>query len=527
MTPLIPKIIHQTWRDHDLPEPRHWPESWKKLNPEWEYRLWTDADLLDLVRTYYPELEELYLSYPRPVQRADMGRYLILHHCGGIYADLDTECLIPLDPLAADSRVVLAEEPIEHRYNGIPLGMDRLFFNGVMASPQGHPFWGHVIATLVRCRHARDHVLESTGPFAFTGAVESFDRPETLALHSCHIFTAMTAKGGESAGRPHGPHGDTRFCTHYWRGSWFPKGRHRRHRLKRAIARARYRLTRGAFLDRDEAARNIDVSLLHRPVTATDRNVAVLIPVRDGEPFLDRCMELLHQLDYPRDRLKIVFCEGDSKDRSAERLREIATGTCGFRDIVLTEHRTGAPLDRARRSIPKLQHERRANLARVRNHLIDHGLDATDDWALWLDVDVCDYAPDTLNRLLAERHKVVTPDCVRDWGGPSYDLNAFHDSAERRDHRYYRHVHRGLYMPPASHDRRRHLHDLRFLDRVPLSSVGGTMLLVHAAVHRAGLRFPELPYDDLLETEGFGRMCRDFGVMPLGLPNLQIRHVKS
>ena len=53
------------------------------------------------------------------------------------------------------------------------------------------------------------------------------------------------------------------------------------------------------------------------------------------------------------------------------------------------------------------------------------------------------------------------------------------------------------------------------------------MLLVWAEVHRAGIRFPELPYDDLLETEGFGRLCHDCGVTPIGLPNTAILHVKS
>lgn len=52
------------------------------------------------------------------------------------------------------------------------------------------------------------------------------------------------------------------------------------------------------------------------------------------------------------------------------------------------------------------------------------------------------------------------------------------------------------------------------------------MILVHAPVHRAGQNFPEIQYDDLLETEGFGKMTHDFGVTPQGLPNLEIRHAK-
>jgi hypothetical protein len=66
---------------------------------------------------------------------------------------------------------------------------------------------------------------------------------------------------------------------------------------------------------------------------------------------------------------------------------------------------------------------------------------------------------------------------------------------------------------------------LRHLEKVELHGVGGTMLLVDAALHRGGLLFPEKPYKDLVETEGFGVLARDLGVIPIGLPRLEIFHV--
>jgi len=267
---------------------------------------------------------------------------------------------------------------------------------------------------------------------------------------------------------------------------------------------------------------------LNQPIKESDDRVSILIPVKDAAPFLNRCMELLLSLDYPRDKLRVTFCEGDSRDDTLARLEEIVSRhKDDFASIRVTHLSTGLLIDRAGRSKPKLQKARRSALARVRNHLIDQGLTDQDDWVLWIDVDVCDYPADVLKRLMAEREKVVVPDCRRESGGPSFDLNSFLEIEERKAHPYYKHVSQGLYMPPADFERRRHLHRLRFLNRVPLSSVGGTMLLVHGTVHRAGVRFPEIPYDDLLETEGFGRMCRDFGVTPIGLPNLEILHVDS
>jgi mannosyltransferase OCH1-like enzyme len=49
-------------------------ESWKKLNPTWEYRFWTDADNDKFVKKYYPEFLKSYEGMPYPINRADMIR---------------------------------------------------------------------------------------------------------------------------------------------------------------------------------------------------------------------------------------------------------------------------------------------------------------------------------------------------------------------------------------------------------------------------------------------------------------------
>ena len=46
-----------------------------------------------------------------------------------------------------------------------------------------------------------------------------------------------------------------------------------------------------------------------------------------------------------------------------------------------------------------------------------------------------------------------------------------------------------------------------------------------AALHRGGLRFPELPYRLLIETEGFGRLAADLGIRAVGLPRVEVHHV--
>ena len=89
-------------------------------------------------------------------------------------------------------------------------------------------------------------------------------------------------------------------------------------------------------------------------------------------------------------------------------------------------------------------------------------------------------------------------------------------------------------------DGRVHMDDMRGgPDLVRLDTVGGTVLLVRADVHRDGLIFPCFPYGAAnpavrrpgpfglggeLETEGFGIMARDMGYQCWGMPNLEVLH---
>lgn len=68
-------------------------ESWSRLNRQFEYKLWDEAMVEELIRDKYPHMKELYKSFSRWIQKVDMAKYLILHQYGGIYADIDIECV--------------------------------------------------------------------------------------------------------------------------------------------------------------------------------------------------------------------------------------------------------------------------------------------------------------------------------------------------------------------------------------------------------------------------------------------------
>ncbi|WP_421855927.1 glycosyltransferase [Oricola sp.] len=532
---MIPRIIHQTWHSPVYTGGHGSPESWREMNPGWEYRLWTDDDLDAFVADAFPNYLDLFRSYPNVVQRTDMARYMLLHRFGGVYADIDTDCLASLDVLSKESRVVFCEEPRAHWNHARIVGLDSLFFNGTLASPAGHPFWLYLLQMVRRCRHAaKKDVLASTGPLVLSASIASWPDQASLSLNSCHLFAPLESGAGKPSDEPeHGDYGACRLSRHNWASSWFTKVEETRYaRLKGKWRKWRTRMLQPRHLSPDEAARRIDRDALLAPANAYSAdnppNVAICVPVRDAAPFIDRHLELINALDYPPDRVRLVYCEGDSVDDTLARLR-VAKQTHGrhFRGFDVLSRPRGFRVGREKRWKQAYQLQRRASIAAARNAIIHETLNADDEWVLWLDIDVCDFTPDIIQHLLAVRRKIVMPNCVKEQGGSSYDLNAFRTIGEPSLSIYYKHMHGGLFQPPENYWFRRHLHDLRFLDLVPLDSVGATMLLVHGSVHRAGLDFPEIPYRDLIETEAFGRLASDLGLQPVGLPNTEIFHVDN
>ncbi|KAK9810871.1 hypothetical protein WJX73_003773 [Symbiochloris irregularis] len=106
---LIPRIIHQTYRSHDLP-PRlvAYMQTWAEMNPGWEIRFYTDAACKRMIEQEFPEYLKAYEALPANVERADFFRYMVILRYGGVHADVDTQAIRPLDDLIQENDTLLA-----------------------------------------------------------------------------------------------------------------------------------------------------------------------------------------------------------------------------------------------------------------------------------------------------------------------------------------------------------------------------------------------------------------------------------
>lgn len=167
----IPRIIHMTWGD---PEAvpfiyRPWMESWIKHNPGWEIWFWSDSDINKFIHTCYPHFAETFNSYPTTGYKVDAFRYFVIYEFGGIYADIDTESLRPLNELARIESCIVGQEPLEHAHFLGPMGIP-LVSNAVMACVPHHKFFRVVVDHLGRHTgyFTWNDILYATGPYMLT-----------------------------------------------------------------------------------------------------------------------------------------------------------------------------------------------------------------------------------------------------------------------------------------------------------------------------------------------------------------------
>lgn len=96
---MIPKIIWQThnYLYDELPDHiRRCMKTWTNLNPDWEHRYVDHIEREEFVKSRSKELYDFYLV-SGPVTQADIWRLLALYEFGGVYCDMDSVCLKPLD----------------------------------------------------------------------------------------------------------------------------------------------------------------------------------------------------------------------------------------------------------------------------------------------------------------------------------------------------------------------------------------------------------------------------------------------
>ncbi|TMW63096.1 hypothetical protein Poli38472_002037 [Pythium oligandrum] len=253
----IPQIIHQIWLGpHKIP-PRcvNWMNSWTQLHPDWEYRVWRDADVTRLSL----KNQSAFDAATNFGAKSDILRYEILEMVGGVYVDVDTQCVRPVDTLVKHFAFVV----------GISNTGCVEINNGFIAATPHHPILTHLIDSIQQdfkrprlntatlsliaqmcgpgiglpgqllppdSQSNPMETIERTGPGLLTrvfmqaigwstterGFLSDDEQEDVVALPETYLYPLPNTLSTISSDELSVQLPSTAFTVHYWERSWLP-----------------------------------------------------------------------------------------------------------------------------------------------------------------------------------------------------------------------------------------------------------------------------------------------------------------
>lgn len=212
----IPKTIHFIWLGSNLPQQcQEMIDTWKTFHAHWEIKVWTDHD----VATFGLQNQTAFDAALNWGEKSDIFRYEILYRYGGIYVDIDFECLQPFDDLHKSCEF----------YTGFIGGIGHpCLLNGLIGSMPGHPILKACIDNVKvgPGDHHASRIFEDTGPYLFTNmfldCASEMAKGETVAFPPSFFYPFPATMRDLQDKREI----KQRFirqesmCVHYWSSNW-------------------------------------------------------------------------------------------------------------------------------------------------------------------------------------------------------------------------------------------------------------------------------------------------------------------
>ena len=180
------KKIHQTSKSKILEGfEKQCSDTLKEKNPEFEYKIWDDNDILTLSKKYYTDLEKIWDKL-EGIQKAYLGRYLILYIEGGFYVDTDVMTLKPFSEFKlSKSTTYFAPSVQDHPFANKKSVTNYMIYNHI----KGNNFFKKLLDESVKriktySKNSLQYVPDTTGKNLIMsikdGNVKSFNNKEVV-----------------------------------------------------------------------------------------------------------------------------------------------------------------------------------------------------------------------------------------------------------------------------------------------------------------------------------------------------------
>jgi len=221
---MIPKIIHHIWMGNkEIPQNNIFCiNTIKELHKDFEYKLWIDKDIDELMKNDFPDYYDEFNKLPRMIMKIDMFRYFLMYKFGGLYTDVDYYMFKSFDLL--ENQVVI---PCNREFEDkTPECLGNCFF----ASIPNHSFWKSLMDTLFSIdRTTIDYQIDKTidgnilgtGPAFVYNMWKNYNEKNTIYIPERKFFHPLTKLNKEyieelkQNKETYGMH----ICTGLWRNN--------------------------------------------------------------------------------------------------------------------------------------------------------------------------------------------------------------------------------------------------------------------------------------------------------------------
>jgi mannosyltransferase OCH1-like enzyme len=183
----IPKYIIQTSKN--LIDANINNNSFIIQNPNYKYFHYNDSTANEFVLQTMPnDIYQIYNSLPKSVLKADYFRYIVLLVKGGIYSDIDTICLKPIDTWIDQTSInkvgliigIEADTTLWEVFDGSYARQLQIVQWTIAAAP-GHPILHQIVQkiadispSMTRKTITDEQILEWTGPGVWTDVISDY-----------------------------------------------------------------------------------------------------------------------------------------------------------------------------------------------------------------------------------------------------------------------------------------------------------------------------------------------------------------
>ncbi|MDR6146382.1 mannosyltransferase OCH1-like enzyme [Sphingomonas sp. SORGH_AS870] len=175
---MIPKRLHVIWVGDEAKRPDNCIDTWRAMHPDWEFRLWGNQDFSACQWANRAHMDAMWSRELNGV--ADMMRWEILYHHGGVLVDADSICVRPLDEHLLDCEAFACWES--------EVARPGLIAAGYFGCKSENPFVGQIIKDIAAETSVTDRMAwQSVGPQRVTDAYRAYGY-NRLRIYPSHYF---------------------------------------------------------------------------------------------------------------------------------------------------------------------------------------------------------------------------------------------------------------------------------------------------------------------------------------------------